>query len=297
MALETTSTALTEIVNSEIIADVIMYGADASVIAPTCRVLNLEGRGSGVASFPQWELDATESITEGTTTLSNVQLQTTEVATITAAQIGVLREVTDYVGAVNVLGKDELMRFCTEDGARLCFLDLENDLAALLSGFTTTVGTSGSDFSVANFIEAVARVEGAKLGRGPKVCILDDQQAFDLRSGVAASTGTVFANASQSLQNVLRQGIGDGFVGEMFDVPIWQTNLTDTANTGADVVGALYVDGSKSPQYAALGMAALWMPRVKILSLPDQVADQLAVTAAWGVGRISDFGVDITTDA
>ena len=31
--------------------------------------------------------------------------------------------------------------------------------------------------------------------------------------------------------------------------------------------------------------------------LPDQSATQLAITMAYGTGRISDFGVDLTTDA
>lgn len=297
MAAETTKTSLTEIVNSEAIAELIlMYAHDQTVIAPLVRVKDLAGLSTPTASFPQWELDAVSDITtEGTTALSNVELQTTEVAVISAAQVGILREVTDFAMATNMLGPDGLMQFIVEDGARLCMLEVENDLAALFSGFSTTVGTSTQDLTVANFVEAIAKLDTAN-ARGRKVCVLDDQQAYDLRAAVAASTGTVFANSSQNLQSVLNAN-NAGYVGELFGVPIWLTNLTDTANTAADVVGAMFIDGNASPSYAALGMALLWQPRVKMVGLPDQAADQIAITMAYGVGRISDFGVDITTDA
>lgn len=297
MATETLSSSLTELVNSEAISSLILsYGYDAMVIAPLCRVENLAGRATATASFPQWELDAVSAITtEGTTSLSNVELQTTETAAITAAQVGVMREITDFAQEVNMLGPDGIKRFIVEDGGRLCLLNLENDLAALFSGFSLTVGTTGVDLSVPNFVEAIAKLDTAN-ARGRKVCVLDDQQAFDLRAAVASTTGSVFANASVGAQSVLNAN-SNGFVGELFGVPIWLTNLTDTANTAADVVGAMFIDGNSDPQYAALGIAMLWMPRVKMVQLADQVADQIAITMAYGCGRISGFGTDITTDA
>lgn len=296
MSNETTRTSLTEIVNSEVIAELILdYAADATVISPLVRVMNLAGRASATASFPQWELDAVSDITtEGTSTLSNVELQTTEVAAITAAQVGVLREVTEMAFETQVLGRDGLMQFIMEDGARLCVLEVENDLAALFSGFTSTVGSTGVDLSVANFVEAIAKMDTAN-ARGRKVAVLDDQQAFDLRTAVAASSGSVFANAAAPLQSILKPG-ENGWVGELFGVPIWMTNLTDTS--GGDVIGAMFIDGNSSPQYAALGMALLWAPRVgAALYQPEQLQSLISITACYGVGRISEFGCDITTDA
>jgi len=296
MANETTRTSLTEIINSEVIADrIISYAYDAMVIAPLTRKMDLRGKASSVASFPQWELDAVSDITtEGTTTLSNVELQTTEVATISAAAVGILRHVTEHALATNMLGEAGLLAFITQaDGPRLCGLEVENDLAALFSGFSTTVGTSGADLTIANFVEAIARMDTAN-ARGRRVCVLDDQQAFDLRAAVASTSGAVFSQAGA--QSVLNAN-GNGFVGELFGVPIWLTNLTDTDNTGADVVGAMFIDGESDPEYAALGMALLWLPKVLMVPVPNAVAHNISISMAYGVGRISGFGVDITTDA
>ena len=295
MALETTSTSVTELVNSEVIADmVISYAADATVIAPLCRVMNLAGKASATASFPQWELDAVSALSEAGT-LSNVELQTTEVATIAASQVGILREVTEFAKAVNKLGPDGLMRFVVEDGARLCVLELENSLASRFVDFTTLVGATGADLSIANYVEAISRMN-TQNARGRIVAVFDDQAAFDLRAAVAASTGTVFANAGAPQQTILNADT-TGFIGELFGVPNWVSNLTDTVNAGADVSSVMMIDGNTNPDFAGIGIALLWMPKVSATVLADQVADQVAITMAFGTGRVSDFGIDITTDA
>jgi len=298
MATETTKTSLTEIVNSEFIAQVLLdYAADKIVVYPMTRVQSLAGLSAGTASFPAWEKDAGEDVTtEGTTTLSNVELQTTETATITAAQVGILREVTDYAMAVNTQGESGLMSFIVRDGAYLCTEMLEDDLCALFASASTSVGQTGTDLSVANFIEAMSKLDIAK-ARGRKVAVLHAQQASDLRTAVAASTATVFANAATGAQNILNAA-SDGYVGELFGVPIWLTNLADTANTGADVVGSMFIDANSNPSCTPYGVALLWEPRMKSLVLPDQVSTQIAITAAYGVGEILDYAhVKIVTDA
>lgn len=298
MATETTRTSLTEIVNSEAIAEVILdYAADKIVIYPMTRVMNLSGRSTATASFPAWEKDAGEDVTtEGTTTLSNVELQTTEIATITASQVGILREVTDFAAAVSILGEGGLAQFIVQDGTYLCMEMLEDDLAALFSTASTSVGSSGTDLSVANFVEAMARLDTNK-ARGRKVCVLDDQQAFDIRAAVAASNATVFGNATTGAQSILNART-DAYVGELFGVPIWLTNLTDTANTAADVVGSMFIDASSNPSCTPYGVAVVWEPRLRSLQLPDQVSTQMAVTMCYGVGEILDYAhVKLVTDA
>jgi len=296
MANETTKTSLTEIVNSEVIQELILdYAYDKIVVFPLVRVAMLAGKATGTASFPAWVKDAGADLTEANA-LSNTELETTETATITAAQVGIMREVTDYAFATNMLGEAGLKQFIVEDGSRLCVEMLEDDLCALFASASTSVGTTGSDLTIANFVEAMARLDTAN-ARGRKVCVLDDQAAFDLRAAVAASTATVFANSATGAQSVLNAR-SDAYVGELFGVPIWLTNLTDTANTNADVVSIMMIDGAQSPANAPIGVAMLWEPKAKSLYLPDQVGEQIAVTMAYGCGEISDFNyVKIVTDA
>lgn len=297
MANEPTRIAeLTEIVNAEYINPLILdYAIDKVVIAPLCSSVNLAGKASRVASFAQWEKDtAALDITEGTA-LEYEDLTTADTV-VTVAQVGIAREVTDFAMETNILGREGIEQRIVLDGAQLCTEMLEDDLAALFADATgATVGTSGADLTVANFVEAIARMDTAK-ARGRKVCVLDDQQALDLRAAVAASTGSVFAGQS-NLQTVLNAR-SDAFVGTLFDVPIWMTNLTDTANAGADVVGAMFIDGQESPTYCAFGIAYLWMPRLKSLPVVTNTSTEYCVTMAYGVGSVGDaFAVKLVTDA
>lgn len=296
MALETTGTSLTELVNSEFIEPLIIdYAIDKMVIAPLVRTSNLAGKATKTASFPRWLKDTAADLTEGSD-LSNNELETSEVAVITAAQVGILREVTDLAADTTIMGPQGLMDFIVRDGAMLCTEMLEDDLAARFASASVTVGTSGSDLSVANFVEAIAKLDTAAV-RGEKVCVLDDQQAFDLRAAVAASTATVFANAAAGAQSVLNAR-SDAYVGEMFGVRTWLTNLTDTANMGADVVGAMLINGATSPNYAPIGAAVLWQPRVK--QLPDVATNStlINVTMCYGEGETFDAAyVKLVTDA
>ncbi len=296
MAQETLAASLTEIVRSEKIAEQILaYGIDATVILPLVRQIDLAGQGTYTASFPQWEKDAVSDLTtEGTTTFSNVELQTTEVATISCAVVGILREFSKLAERSNMLGDAEIIRFTMEDSGKLCFDEVENDLAALFSGLTTSVGSTGVDMSVANHVQAIAKMRTQKC-RGNYVAVYDDQAHSDLLVSIAGSTGAVFGNANVS-QSMLNAN-SDGYMGNLFGVDCWVTNLTDTANTGADVVSAMFCNGSSTPAYAAFGLAVLWNPEADMLFLPDQNSRQVAVSMAYGCGRISDFGCKIVTDA
>jgi hypothetical protein len=90
----------------------------------------------------------------------------------------------------------------------------------------------------------------------------------------------------------------DAYVGELFGARIWLTNLTDTANTNADVVGSMFISAQSNPACTPYGVALLWDPRLKSLNLPDQIATPYAPTMAYGVGEILDYAhVTIVTDA
>ena len=95
--MATDTTALTELVNSEWINPAILdYAIDYAVAAPFCNLADLRGKATKVGAFPRWVLDTATDITNETTALSATDLETTEV-TITAAEIGIRRDVTDAV--------------------------------------------------------------------------------------------------------------------------------------------------------------------------------------------------------
>jgi hypothetical protein len=293
MANETTTTTLTELVNSSYIERLILdYAIDEVVIAPHCLVSDLAGKASKVADFSVWVKDSAADITEATA-MSNTALETTRVQ-VTAAQVGILREITDLVVATNIHGSG-LYDSVVQDGAQLLADALENDLAAEFANASGSVGTSGTDMSVADFVSAMSTLNTAK-AKGLKVCVLHPTQVGDLQASIAASSATIFGNESVS-QSLLDAGQG-AYVGNLFGVDIWYSSHGPSANMGADVTGAMFISSPSRPKNSAYGIAQLWLPKVKQETSAANTSELLGITMCYGVGEISDFNtVQIVTDA
>lgn len=294
MANETTSTSHTEIIDSEFIDSLIMdYTIDQSVILGLAYVLDIGPLPTLTAAFPRWIKDAGADIaTEGTTDLANTQLETEEV-TCTVAQVGILREVTKLNSRANRLGEQGLIDFIARDGAQLMVEMMEDDLAALASGFSNVEGETTTDLSIANMVQTQMQ-RRTQNARGPAAFVLDDQQLLDLEVAVAASSASIFqGGANQSLLN----GRSDGLAGSFLGDPVYYSNLTDTSNTGAAVNG-MYITTNGDPRYASLGVAMKWAPELDSESNVSKLTKEHAVSAAYGVcERYDGTGVRIRSDA
>jgi hypothetical protein len=291
----TTSVNITEIVQSEIISSQLIATAYENVVAARYATY-IDGPGSPTASFPSMELDSVEVLTtEGTTSFSVTDLNSTEIAAVTAGVTGIYREISEFALETNMLGADGLENWVVNDGGILCATNLDNDLCALFGSFSALAGTSGVDLSVATIIQAIGNVDASN-AKGKKVAVLDNQQLNDLRTDVATTGAALFTQPGvQSLMNNL--GNVEGVAGEIFGVEIAWTNQTDTANTNADVCGWMGIDGSQSPTYASLAVRQVWAPRSKSLPNLRPATQGISVTHSFGVGRVSAFASKIVTDA
>lgn len=295
MANETTATTLDDLVAAEVISDVIKdYLIDAPVIAPLCQYRSLAGRGSNVISFPLWAKDTGADVTEGTA-MSNTSHDTTQVS-VTVAQVGILREVTRFVSEASAIGPAALFDAVVEDGKALVIEMLEDDLAALFASFSGgTAGSTGVDMSVANWVEAISKLRTAKV-RGSYVAVLDDQAAYDLMASVAASQGTIFGSAVVDAS--ILNANSDGYLGSLFNVPAWVTNLTDTANAGADVVSGMWVSAASNEKHCPASWATLWLPTVAVESNVANTSTLIATTMAYGTACTHPgAGIKLVTDA
>ena len=162
MAAETTTTTLTELVNAEFIsARILDYAADFVVASPFLRLEDLRGKASGVVSVPQWVLDTVTDISDQVTALTNTALETTDTQ-VTTAEMGILREVTKNAREDNILG-DGVLDFILRDAGRLLAIGLEDDVCALFTSISTSVGTSGSNLALANMAGAISQIRKNKV--------------------------------------------------------------------------------------------------------------------------------------
>lgn len=286
----TTVTTLTELVNAEFINPAILeYAHDYVVAAPFMNWLDLRGKATKVGSFPRWVLD-TAADTGETTDLTTEDLETLDVQ-VTAAEIGIRRDVTDAALEETIIGR-QLFDFLVRDSGVLASISLDDDIVALFPSLSTSVGTSGIDLTLANMVQAQAQVRKNKM-RGKLVYVLDDQQAEDYQAAQASATSTTINGLMAP-----STGIESGYLGTFFGQEVWQTGLCDTANTGANVVGACFIRGDTNPTAAAYGAVMTREVRTELERNASARKTEFVMTAKWGVGEIQDLsGTKMVTDA
>lgn len=286
----TSATTVTELVNTELInPQILMYAADVTPSSQYLNWLDLRGRATKVGSFPRWILDTATDAGE-TTDLTTETLETTDVQ-ITAAEVGVRRDITYAAIEESVIGSG-IFDFLLMDFGKLLGISLEDDICALFPSLSTSVGSSGTDLSLANMVEAQAQVRKNKMF-GNMVYILDDQQASDYQAAQVASTSTTVSGFMAPNTQA-----GSEYLGTFMNAPVWQTGLCDTANTGANVVGACFVRGDTNPTSACFGGVMTRDITIRSDYNVRARSTDVAGTAKWGVGEINDdAGAKLVTDA
>lgn len=127
---------------------------------------------------------------------------------------------------------------------------LVNLVAALSAGFSTVVGTSGSNLTLANFLEAKATLEIANAADAGLIAILHPRQWNDLVQD-AALTITGGAGQYDPANNDVTKITGGSYKGRVHGVDVYVSSRVPTANSSADRAGMMlgrnaivYAEGS-----------------------------------------------------
>jgi len=300
MANETTTTTVTELVNSEWIRPVINHAAKAkAVVARYALQLDLRGKATSTAALPQEVSDvgtpANYDATEGTD-LSNIAFETTE-ATVSSQEYGILRRVTDDAVEDNIMGMG-LYGYIVDSGAEDMAIVLDDDAGSLLDAFATTVGATTVDLSLANLAQAMISLRNNEMpAPGGAVYVLGQAQAGDYETALLASTGTQLAR--YAVKGPEDNGL-NGSLGTWMNAEVWVSSLTDTANAAADITGALFLRGDegRNPRSAALAVVTSREIRPEIERSAKGRGADVVITQRKGVAEAIDLsGVSITTDA
>jgi hypothetical protein len=308
----TTATSLTEIIASEhindFIGDCLTNFKNPSQFYLPINITN----GSSAVAQARWltdvgtvpedgaavdtEFDATEA-----TDLTANELETTE-STFSVAEYGLLRQPSWTAMEDATLLKVEDM---TANAVSILMDAMNDDACALFAGLSASAGSTGVDCRVSDVNDALynlARrgVKGELVGIFDNVAIEDFQSALE----AASSNQAVYGAAADRLMGVspgADQGrTVDGFAFSYKGVPLYRQGLTDTANTAADVVSAIFVRGDLPAQRT---MATFGQASRRPISMATQDAVESRTTkmvyhARWGCGAINgQTGCKLVTDA
>lgn len=281
----TTTTTYNDVQYAAIITDEVLDALMATVVTPPLLGnYDIMGAASNSVKIPKADKFTAAALTEGTE-VTNTALTSSSV-TITAAEIGIQATITDVL---------EVSDIPAAHGARLRQLGralsdkIDVDICALLSGFSTTVGTTTVDITLANLLDAIYNLEvNDAASLGALVSVLHPRQTADMRTELEADAAALYQGKSDDILSKANAG----YFGSWFGIDFFQSTNVATANAGADRAGAVFV------RDYALAQVKKWDARVEAMRWAPIRGWVLVATAMRGQGEVEDLaGVKVVTDA
>jgi len=277
MANETTTTSLNDLF-ANIVKEAIFTAQEKSLVRNLVTVYDMSNDPSTTLQVPVYSEPSASALTEGTDmTATEV---TSSVKTITVTEVGVQAALTDLMAqstARDVAG--DLGRILGEAVAK----KMDEDLIGLFDGFSTSLGSTTTELTVAHVAQAAATLRANKFGGTPNM-VIHPYQAYALKANL---TNTFVNPNAGDLQN---EAMRSGYVGQIAGVNVFESANVEIDGSG-DSKGAIFV-----PE--AVGLAVKWDIKVE----PERNASlrgwELNATAAYGVGELQDgAGVEMYFDA
>ena len=279
MSNEATSTTLNDLY-ANIVQAALFTLSENTVIRPLVRNYNMVGTPGLVAQIPKYAAIAAAGIAEGTD-LANTAF-TTDPATITATENGVLVTLTDL--AKEGSAEDVAAAVGRQIGDGLA-KKVDQDLAGLFSGFSQTVGSGAAELTVDDFFKAAALLRNSQ-APGNYVAVIHPYQAYQLKKQLTNAGATMSHNLSEVGNTALR----DGFVGRLAGMDIFESTVVTGDSAGAFVGAAMSSD--------ALAYMVKRDMRIEEQRDASLRATEIVGSMAYGVGELFDlYGVGLVGDA
>lgn len=282
MANETTSSTLSALY-STIQQTALFTMQEKAFMRPLVRNYNLTGQPGKAAHIGIYPTLATSVITSGEgTDASNNAITATE-KTFTATEKAVMATLTDT--ARDSTADDSAAAIGRILGETLA-KKIDEDIAALFSGFSSGVGGgSGTELTPDDILAAIATLRANSV-TGPYVAVFHPYQTYNLRK-VLANAGAANTPALSDVGNAVLQS---GYIGRLFGVDIYESAVVTGTSAGAYVGAVMHPD-------------ALAFCLKKDLTIETQRdaslrATEIVGSCTYAVGELFDLhGVKIITDA
>tara|TARA_R100000734_G_C3300729_1_gene91422 strand:+ start:76 stop:930 length:855 start_codon:yes stop_codon:yes gene_type:complete len=281
MAQEATASVLSELYANMVQAALFTL-SERTVIRPLVKQYDMTGTPGLTAQVPIYPSLSAAALTDGTD-MSNTAFNTTS-KTITAAEVGVMVELTDL--AKESANEDVAAAIGRQMGDAMA-VKVDTDLATLFQGFSNSVGSGDAELSVEDFFKASATLKNNK-APGPYVAVISPNQALQLKKLLTNAGATM----SHNLSDIGNIALRDGFVGRLAGIDIFEsTVITDaTPDSAGAGVGAVFAQD-------AIGYMVKRNMRIETQRDASARADEIVGTMAYGSAELFDaYGVKLIAD-
>ena len=272
----TTSTTLDDLFVN-IIAQARFTAEEQSIMRNLVTVYNIEAQAGTTIQVPKYPTVTANDLTEGTD--MTAEAVSTSSVSVAVGEVGAQVFLTDMatMGAGNPA--DELGTVLGNAIAT----KMDTDAIALFDGFSTSLGATTTELSVAYLFQAAAILRANK-APGRLVGVFHPYQTYALKANLT----NTFANPNGGdLQN---EAMRTGYVGTIAGIDIFESSN-------------VAVDGSGDAKGAVFAPEAIAMAMKRDFNLePERDASnrgfELNATAVYGVGELDDaYGVEMYFDA
>lgn len=310
---ETTTTSLGETIYAEWISPTFQSYA-AHYMNPSQFFAGYEpDNGSSTVSVPRWVSDMgspadrgdavdTEFNATEATALSATELESDE-SNFSVSEYAIYRELS-YTAQEDTISADVLLHII-RDAAMILQTAANDDGCAKFASFSNSSGATGVDMSLADLDDVLFDLAERGI-QGSLVGVLDHEQVRNWAAAIKA-TGTsmaVYAGAADRIMNAnLSPDQGrniDGKAFEYMNVDFYRSGLTDTANTGADVVGGVFLRGDVPANRSMAAIAQASRRPFTLETDTDIVKRTVKIVGSmrWGCGiTMNVAGQKVVTDA
>ena len=281
MANEATASVLSELYANMVQAALFTL-SERTVIRPLIKNYDMTGTPGLTAQVPIYPSLSAAALTDGTD-MSNTAFNTTS-KTITAAEVGVMVELTDL--AKESANEDVAAAIGRQMGDAMA-VKVDTDLATLFQGFSNSVGSGDEEITTETLLKAAATLKNNK-APGPYVAVISPNQALQLKK-VLTNAG---ATMSHNLSDIGNIALRDGFVGRLAGIDIFESTVVTDAtpdSAGAGIGAVMSQD--------ALGYMVKRNMRIETQRDASARADEIVGTMAYGTAELFDtYGVKLIAD-
>lgn len=203
---------------------------------------------------------------------------TTSTADITVGRIGLRYDLTD-LAALTKLGNDIDVFRLAESMAGAFESRFMEMVCATFTGFSSSVGASGVDMSVDDFMDALYLLEIAD-NPSQLFAVLHPRQIADLQASIRNETAN--AIAFNAAHHDLLKSLGQGYVGDFMGVQIHKSSFCPL--NGADREGAMFSAGAIA--YALGTPVPLAAPNGEIRPAGTPVMVELERDSAYSLTKV-----------
>ena len=273
MALETTTTTITEVIEREAYAESVLYFSEVPGLSGLVAKKDLTGSPTLVARFPIYDKVSSTAIAENTDFTTNSAVDTSGTVDVTVSEHAIKFTITDLA---NEASRDNIAQAQSEGGivgrmaAEATQRRQDADIAALFAGFNSSTGSNSGAITSTLLITAIGQLDIDSIPRNPRVTVL---HPFQWRTLIPVfDEANVYGPQGQQI-------VTSGMVSSN----LYGASLFVTANVATATVSSstVYAGCVMHPSAVALATKGA-MPRFETERDASLRAFEVVATGVWG---------------